>query len=190
MKKIGIAFCGSFCTTNKVIEQCIHLKNSGYDLTPIFSENVNLTDTRFGSSDDIKRKIIDVCGNQPITNIVMAERIGPDSLFDVLVLAPCTGNTLAKLACGITDNTVTMATKSHLRNLSPVVVALSTNDGLSASAQNIAKILNRKHYFFVPFAQDDHVKKPNSLVCDLNLLDKTIENALCSKQIQPIICSF
>lgn len=189
MKKIGIAFCGSFCTTNAVIEQCIHLKKLGYEITPIFSEHVNFIDTRFGNSDDIKSKIIDICEHEPITNIVMAERIGPENLFDVLVLAPCTGNTLAKLACGITDNTVTMATKSHLRNLSPVVIALSTNDGLSASAQNIATILNRKNYFFVPFTQDDPIKKPNSLVCDLKLLDKTIENALSSKQIQPIIFS-
>lgn len=190
MKKIGIAFCGSFCTTNAVTEQCIHLKKLGYDVTPIFSEHVNFIDTRFGESKEITEKIISICENQPITDITTAERIGPERLFDVLVLAPCTGNTLAKLACGITDNTVTMATKSHLRNLSPVVIALSTNDGLSGSAKNIATILNRKNYFFVPFTQDDPINKPNSLVCDLKLLDKTIENALSGKQIQPIICSF
>lgn len=187
MKKMGIAFCGSFCTTDKVIELCEKFLDDGYDITPIFSEHIQNIDTRFGKSNEIIEKIIKMCNNTPIKDIVSAERIGPDSMFDILVLAPCTGNTLAKLALGITDNTVTMATKSHLRNQKPVVVALATNDGLSASAYNFATLLNRKHYYFVPLGQDDPLKKPNSLVANMDLLPKTVEKALNNEQIQPIL---
>lgn len=185
--KIGVAFCGSFCTTQKIIKKCEQLVEKGYDVTPIYSEHVNNFDTRFGSKKDIHKMIEDTCKNSAITDIVTAEHIGPYEMFDVLVLAPCTGNTLAKLACGITDNTVTMATKSHLRNQKPVVIALATNDGLSASLQNIATLLNRKHYYFVPLGQDDPEKKPNSLVCNIDLIEDTIKNALEHKQIQPFL---
>ncbi len=187
MIKLGIAFCGSFCTTRKAIEICKKLLNLGYELTPIFSENVQNTDTRFGKSEEIIEEILKICGKSAIKTIVSAETVGPNHLFDALLIAPCTGNTLAKLANGITDNTVTMATKSHLRNEKPVVIALATNDGLSANAHSIATLLNRKHYFFVPLGQDAPFDKPNSLVCDMEQVPQTIEHALMGKQIQPIL---
>lgn len=187
MKKIGIAFCGSFCTTDTVIGICKKLVDADYQVTPILSENLKNIDTRFGESDDKVEKIAQICKNQPITSIVSAERIGPDDMFDAMIIAPCTGNTLAKLAQGITDNTVTMSAKSHLRNEKPLIIALATNDGLSASAGNLATLLNRKNYYFVPLGQDNPYEKPNSLVADMDLIPKTIEKALNHKQIQPIL---
>ncbi|MFI3114764.1 MAG: dipicolinate synthase subunit B [Clostridia bacterium] len=188
--KIGIAFCGSFCTTSEVIEICEKLILDGYQITPILSEHVNSIDTRFGKSDDIVKKITQICKNKPILDIVSAERIGPEKMFDALVIAPCTGNTLAKLAQGITDNTVTMSAKSHLRNERPLIIALASNDALSAGAVNLGTLLNRKHYYFVPLGQDNPFEKPNSLVCDMNLISKTIEQAVLKKQIQPILSTF
>lgn len=185
--KLGIAFCGSFCTTDKVIEVCEKLLEQGFEITPILSEHVQSIDTRFGKSSEIVEKIAKICKNNPITSIVSAERIGPERMFDALVVAPCTGNTLAKLANGITDNTVTMAVKSHLRNQKPTIIALATNDGLSASAGNLATLLNRKNYYFVPFGQDNSIDKPNSLVADMEILPKTIEMAIKNEQIQPIL---
>lgn len=185
--KIGIAFCGSFCTTNEVIEVCENLVSSGYELTPIFSKHVETIDTRFGKSGEIVGKIAKICQNEPITDIVSAERIGPDRMFDALVIAPCTGNTLAKLAQGITDNTVTMSAKSHLRNERPLIIALASNDALSAGAVNLGILLNRKNYYFVPLGQDNAYEKPNSLVADMKLIEKTITQAMQSKQIQPIL---
>lgn len=187
MIKLGIAFCGSFCTTNSAIEMCKLLVSRGYDLTPIFSEHSQEIDTRFGSSEEIMDKICKICKKIPVIDIVGAERIGPENMFDALVVVPCTGNTLAKLANAITDNTVTMSVKSHLRNEKPVVISLATNDGLSASAGNLATLLNRKHYYFVPFGQDNSTEKPNSLVADIDLLPETLAKALENKQIQPIL---
>lgn len=188
--KIGICFCGSFCTTANVITEIEKLLDKGYDITPIFSEHVNSIDTRFGEHLEITEKIENLCGKKAITEIAVAERIGPLKMFDVLLLAPCTGNTLSKLACGMSDNCVTLAVKSHLRNEKPVVVALATNDGLSGNLQNIATILNRKHYFFVPFGQDDAIKKTNSLVCHFELIEDTIKEALNATQIQPLLKNF
>lgn len=187
MIKIGMAFCGSFCTTEKATNVCKHLVENGYDVTPIFSEHVQTIDTRFGKCKEITDNIINICQNKPVLDIATAERIGPLKMFDILLLAPCTGNTLSKLALGITDNTVTMSTKSHLRNKLPVVVALATNDGLSGSANSLATLLNRKDYYFVPFGQDAPAEKPNSLVCDMNLIEDTILYALQGAQIQPIL---
>ncbi|MFI3226244.1 MAG: dipicolinate synthase subunit B [Clostridia bacterium] len=187
MIKLGIAFTGSFCTTDKVIEVCERLLEQNFDITPIFSEHVQTTDTRFGKANEKVAKINEMCKKCGINTIVSAERIGPEQLFDALVIAPCTGNTLAKLANGITDNTVTMAVKSHLRNEKPLIVALATNDGLSGSAQNIAMMLNRKHCYFVPFGQDNPHEKPNSLVANMDFLPETIQKALKNKQIQPIL---
>ena len=187
MKKLGIAFCGSFCTTSKAIELLKDLKQKGYDITPIFSEHVREISTRFGDCDAIFETICEICQNEPITTIVEAEPIGPLKMFDALIVAPCTGNTLAKLTYGITDNTVTMACKSHLRNTRPLIIAIATNDGLSANASNIGNLLNRKNYYFVPFGQDDPKKKPNSLVCDMNLVEKTLKKSLKGCQIQPML---
>lgn len=187
MKKIGIAFCGSFCTTDKVIEICESLVELGFDLTPILSEHVQTIDTRFGKADEKVAKIAEICKKSAITTIASAERIGPENMFDALVIAPCTGNTLAKLALGITDNTVTMAAKSHLRNQKPLILALATNDGLSGSAMNLATMLNRKNCYFVPLGQDNPYEKPNSLIANMDLLPKTIEKALKNEQIQPIL---
>lgn len=185
--KLGIAFCGSFCTTRKAIDICKKLKSQGFDITPIFSEHVQSIDTRFGDFKDITSEIEQICEKKAILNIVSAERIGPDKMFDALIIAPCTGNTLAKLAQGITDNVVTMSAKSHLRNSKPLIIALATNDGLSASAGNIATLLNRKNYYFVPLGQDDYINKPNSLVCDIEKIPETTKLALENIQIQPIL---
>lgn len=187
MKNLGIVLCGSFCTTAKAIDLIKDLKSKNYNITPIFSEHTQELDTRFGKSSDIFKEICSICENKPILNIVDAEPIGPSKMFDALIIAPCTGNTIAKLAHGITDNTATMSVKSHLRNLRPVIIALSTNDGLSASAINISTLLNRKNYYFVPFNQDDPYNKPNSLVSNLDLVEKTMLEALNGTQIQPII---
>lgn len=187
MNKLGIVFCGSFCTTSKAIDLIKSLKQKNYDITPIFSEHSRQISTRFGNADDIFESIINVCENLPITTIVEAEPIGPTKMFDALIVAPCTGNTIAKLAHGITDNTATMAVKSHLRNMRPVIIAMATNDGLSANASNIGDLLNRKNYYFVPFKQDDPKNKPNSLVCDMELVEDTMLFALKGKQIQPLL---
>lgn len=187
MIKLGVAFCGSFCTTQTVINELEILVTKGFDITPILSEHVDTISTRFGEHDKIRERIESICGKECITDIPTAERIGPDKMFDVLLLAPCTGNTLAKLAHGFSDNTVTLATKSHLRNERPVIVALATNDGLSGNLQNIATILNRKHFYFVPFGQDDAIKKTNSLVCHFEMIEDTIKEAMFGKQIQPLL---
>ena len=189
MKKItvGFAMCGSFCTFSKALDTLAHLRGLGYDILPIMSENAHSTDTRFGAAKEITKKVEDICGKQIISTIKDAEPIGPKALCDVLLIAPCTGNTLAKMAAGITDTSVTMAAKSHLRVLRPVVIALSSNDALGANAKNIGQMLNRKNIYFVPFMQDDHVKKPNSLAADFTLIPQAIEAALDGRQIQPVI---
>lgn len=187
MIKVGVCVCGSFCTIAEVTNQIKSLVEKGYDVTPIFSRHVREIDTRFGDALDVTLKIEDICGKKAITTIPHAERIGPDEMFDVLVLAPCTGNTLSKLSLGMSDNVVTLAVKSHLRNQRPVVVALATNDGLSANLQNIATILNRKYYYFVPFGQDNAIKKPNSLVCNMDLIEDTLVLAMKNIQIQPLL---
>ena len=164
--KIGFGICGSFCTFHRIIPVMERLAAAGHEITPIMSAAAYFTDTRFGKCEEINRKITEICGKEIIHELKTAEPIGPKKLFDVMAVAPCTGNTLAKLAAGITDTPVTLAVKAHLRNLRPTVIAVSTNDALSGSAQNIGRLLNRKNIFFVPMKQDDPEKKPRSVVAD------------------------
>ncbi|MCL2562533.1 MAG: dipicolinate synthase subunit B [Oscillospiraceae bacterium] len=185
-RKMGLCVCGSFCTFARILRELESLTDS-YDITPILSEASAATDTRFGGAQDFRDTIEQVTGNTAITTIPAAEPIGPGALFDVLVVAPCTGNTLAKLASGVTDTSVTMACKAHLRNERPIVLALSTNDGLSGNGANIGLLLNRRFYYFVPFTQDDPAKKPNSLVADFARIGEAAEAALQGRQLQPVL---
>lgn len=186
-KKIGFAMTGSFCTFSKTIEELKKIVKTGAKVIPIMSYNSYNLDTRFGKASDFINEIESITGEKIIHTIQEAEPIGPKKMTDIMVIAPATGNTIAKLANGIIDGPVTMATKSHLRNNNPVVIAISTNDALSSSAENIGKLLNRKHYYFVPFRQDNPITKPRSLVYDFGYLQKTIEYALKNEQIEPII---
>jgi len=182
----GFAMCGSFCTFSKVIDEMRHMAEAGYNLLPIMSQNAFTTDTRFGKASDFNWEVEDICGNKIIKSIVDAEPIGPKKMVDLMIVAPCTGNTMAKLANGITDTSVTMAVKSNLRTGRPVLLAIATNDALAASAQNIGKLLNNKNIYFVPMKQDDPVKKPSSVVADFNLILPAALAALEGKQMQPI----
>lgn len=186
-KKVGVIMTGSFCTFSKVIEQIKELVKRGADVIPIMSYNSYTLDTKFGEAKDIIKQIEDITGKKIINTIQGVEPIGPKKLTDIMLIAPCTGNTIAKLANGIVDTPATMAAKSHLRNGNPLVIAISTNDGLSGSAENIGKLLNRSNYYVVPFRQDNPITKPRSLVFDPNYIIKTLEEALDKKQIQPII---
>ena len=183
---VGFALCGSFCTYHKVFPIMEQLSKD-YDLIPIFSHCAYTTSSRFGTAQEHIRRASEICGKAPICSIEEAEPIGPKKLLDALIIAPCTGNTLAKLAHGIADGPVTMAAKSHLRNGRPVLVAVSTNDALSAAAENIGRLLARKHYYFVPFGQDDPEKKPTSMVADFNKIQQTLQLAMQGYQIQPLI---
>ena len=185
-KRLGLALCGSYCTYEKLFQAAEKLAET-YDLIPIMSENAAETDTRFGTATEHIKRLMLLSGHKVVTTIAEAEPLGPASPLDALLIAPCTGNTLAKLSHGITDTAVTMAAKAHLRNGRPVIIALSTNDGLSGSAENIARLLNRKHVYFVPFRQDDPVKKPRSLQADFSLLEETVRAALQGRQLQPIL---
>ena len=186
-KRIGFAMCGSYCTYEQVFAEAEKLSER-YELVPIMSDTAAATDTRFGAADDHVRRLIRLTGKRVVTTVAEAEPLGPATPMEALIIAPCTGNTLAKLANGITDSAVTMAAKAHLRNGRPLVIAFSTNDGLSGSAENIAKLLNRKNVYFVPFRQDDPAKKPRSLQADFTLIDDTLKDALCGIQLQPILC--
>ena len=183
---IGFAVTGSFCTYTQVFPM-MELLSRDYDITPIFSHSANTIDSRFGSAKEHLDAAAEICGRPALCSIEAVEPIGPKKLFDALIIAPCTGNTLAKLAHSIADTPVTMAAKSHLRNGRPVIVAVSTNDGLAGAAENIGRLLARKHYYFVPFGQDDAVKKPTSLVADFTKIPQALEFALEGKQIQPIL---
>ena len=185
--KAGFALTGSFCTLGKIILELEKMVAEGAEVLPIISESVDKFDTRFGSADDWKTKIEGITGNKLIKTIVEAEPIGPKSLLDVLVVAPCTGNTLGKLANGITDTSVTMACKAHLRNGKPLVIAISTNDGLGTNAKNIGLLLNFKNVYFVPFGQDDPVKKCSSLMAENGMIIPAIIEALKGRQIQPVL---
>lgn len=171
---IGYCFTGSFCTFSKSIDALSELVSQGYAVTPIMSENAYSTDTRFGTAVDFQNKIKKITGKDIIHTIAQAEPVGPKKMFDVLVVAPCTGNTIAKLAHGITDTAVTMAVKSHIRNSRPVVIGISTNDALGASAKNIGALHNYKNYYFVPYTMDDCVNKPKSMVCDFTKIPQTV----------------
>ncbi len=185
---IGFAMCGSFCTISKALEQMKKLRELGYNILPIMSGNLYNTDTRFGRAEDIRRAAEEISGNKVLSTIKECEPIGPHGMTDLMLVAPCTGNTAAKLSAGITDTPVTMAVKSHLRQKKPVLLAIATNDALAAAAQNIGRLLNTRHYYFVPFSQDDPVKKPNSLVADFSLIPEAVQSALEGRQLQPIIC--
>ncbi len=185
---IGFALTGSYCTFQRVIPQVQTLVDTGYRVIPIFSENAATTDTRFGKALEHIHTMETITRETAICSIPEAEPIGPKKQLDLLLIAPCTGNTIAKLATGIADGTVTLAAKSHLRNGRPIVVAVSTNDGLGANAKNIGILLARKHIYLVPFGQDDCIQKENSLVADFSKIPKTVEAALQGKQIQPLLC--
>lgn len=185
---VGFALCGSFCTFKKVIPQMKKLVDEGYKVIPVMSPTAYSTDTRFGKAEDFNKEIEEMCNEKIIYTISGAEPIGPKELLDVLVIAPCTGNTLGKLSNGISDTSVTLATKAHLRNQRPVIIAVSTNDALGTSARNIGTLMNSKHIYFVPMRQDDHINKPNSIVADFNYIPDTVKEVLATnKQPQPIL---
>ena len=184
--RIGLALTGSYCTYDKAIAALQALAEK-YDVTAIMSETAYETDSRFGAAADFVDRLEGITGKPIIHSIAAAEPVGPKDYFDVLAVAPCTGNTLAKLAAGITDTAVTMAVKSHLRSGKPVVIAFGSNDGLSASAKNLGELLNRKHYYFVPLYQDAPEAKPRSLAADYGLLEDTILAAAEGRQVQPIL---
>lgn len=186
-KNIGFAFTGSFCTFSKTIIELKKLVFLKANVTPIMSFNSYYLDTKFGKAKDFREKIQNITGKEIIHTIPDAEPIGPKKMFDILIVAPCSGNTISKLAYDIIDTPVTMAIKSHLRNEKPVVIAVSTNNGLSGNAENIGKLLNRNHYFFVPFKQDNPITKPRSIVFDPSYIIRTLEYALDEEQIQPIL---
>lgn len=186
-KKIGFVLTGSFCTFSKTIPKMKELIDKGAEVIPIMSFNSYNLDTKFGKAQDFINMIEEITGKKIIHTIQDAEPIGPKRLTDVMVVAPCSGNTMAKLACDIIDTPATMAVKSHLRNNLPVVIAPSTNNGLSGNAKNIGILLNRKHYYFVPFRQDNPITKPRSIVFDSEYIVKTIESALEYEQIEPIL---
>lgn len=190
MEKLKLGFCitGSFCTFDSVIEQ-MKLLSEQYTIVPIMSYHAYSLDTRFGTAEDYIHKIESICNRRVIATIPEAEPIGPKKMTDLMLVAPCTGNTLAKLSMSITDTPATMAVKSHLRNAQPVIIAVSTNDALSGSAKNIGTLMNLKHYYFVPYRQDNYKGKPTSMVADFSLIPDTIEEAAIGKQIQPFILS-
>lgn len=186
-RKIGFAVCGSFCTFSKVMPQLEALAGTGADVYPIMSEIAYSTDTRFGKACDFVKYIECVTGHKIINTVQGAEPIGPKGYLDALVIAPCTGNTISKIANGITDSAVSMAAKANLRNRRPLIIAVSTNDALGANAKNIGILLNCQNVFFVPFGQDDCIKKPDSLVADMTKIIPTVELALEGVQLQPLI---
>lgn len=185
--KLGFALCGSFCTFSKVIPYIRELKKSGIDVIPIMSFNAYSTDTRFGTAEGFISEIEEICGNKIIHTLTDAEPIGPKKLIDALVIAPCTGNTLAKLSLGIADTPVTLAAKSTLRNANPVIIAVSTNDALSNAAKNIGSLMNYKNVYFVPYSQDDSKNKPTSIVADFSKVADTLYEAMVGRQLQPML---
>ena len=186
-ERVGFALCGSFCTHQAVLKELEHVCEEYETVLPIVSPVSQVTDTRFGKAEDFVAKVEELTGHKAIRTVAEAEPIGPKGLLDILVIAPCTGNTIGKLAAGITDTPVTMAAKAHLRNERPVVIAVASNDGLSAAAKNIGELLVRKNLFFVPFGQDDPEKKPCSLMADFSRISETVLWALNGKQLQPIL---
>ncbi len=185
--KIGFALTGSFCTFTRILDVMRGLNDAGADIYPIFSKNVSEMDNRFWKSREFIAKVQEITGRQGIFTIQEAEPIGPKGYLDVLVIAPCTGNTMAKLAAGITDTPVLMAAKAHLRNEKPLIIAVSTNDALGMNLKNIGLLMNTKNIYFVPFGQDDYIKKPLSLVAHMEEIPATIEAALKRKQLQPVV---
>ena len=186
-KHIGLAITGSFCTFAKIEQEILKLKETGAILHPLISGNVQTMDSRFGDTGEFISRITYITGNDPILRIEDAEPIGPKAYLDILLIAPCTGNTLAKLANGITDTPVLMAAKAHLRNAKPLVISVSTNDALGINFKNIGELFNSKNIYFVPFGQDDPVKKPSSMIARTGLIENTLKEALEGRQIQPVI---
>lgn len=186
-KRVGFALTGSFCTLSKIMGEIEALKNTGADIYPIMSEMVWSTDTRFGTANEFREKLENICGRDIIHDIRGAEPIGPKKLLDALIVAPCTGNTISKIASGTTDTCVAMAAKANLRNKCPLIIGVSTNDGLGANAKNIGLLLNTGNVYFVPFCQDDPKAKPDSLVADMTLVVQTLEAALDGRQLQPVL---
>ena len=184
---VGYALTGSHCTFDEVMPQIQRFVDLGAKVIPIVSQTIMTTDTRFGTSSHWQKQLKDITGNDMISSIVDAEPLGPSKLLDVLVIAPCTGNTTSKLANAMTDGPVLMAAKAQMRNQRPLVLAISTNDGLGLNASNIAKLLIMKHVYFVPFGQDNPVQKPNSLVARMDLIPEACSAALEGKQLQPLI---
>ncbi|MGM9597768.1 MAG: dipicolinate synthase subunit B [Eubacteriales bacterium] len=186
--KVGYALCGSFCTIGKSLEALMHLKekNPEWEVVPVISEHVATIDTRFGNAEDTVSRAEKICGRGAVKSIVDAEPLGPSEPLDLMIICPCTGNTLAKLALGITDTSVTMAAKAHLRCDRPLVIALATNDAMSANFRNIAALISKKCVYFVPMRQDDPVRKPHSLVADFSLLERTVNDALNGKQTRQV----
>ena len=184
---IGFALCGSFCTFTRVIEEIKLLAEKGYNIFPIMSFNAYATDTRFGKAADFSEQIESICKNKIISSLSQAEPIGPKKLLDILIIEPCTGNTLAKLAAGIADTPVTLAAKAHLRNNRPILIAVSTNDALAGAAKNIGLLQNYKNMFFVPYRQDDCENKPASIVADFSKTHEAMLSALENRQLQPVI---
>ena len=187
-KTVGFAVCGSFCTHHRAMEALEAVKARYDHVIPIVSEVVADTDTRFGTAHDLMREMERICDHRVIATQKEAEPIGPKGLLDLLIIAPCTGSTLGKLACGIADTTVTLAAKAHLRNERPIVLAVSTNDGLAGNAASLGALLNRRGYYFVPFGQDSAIKKPRSLVADFPQLPAALAAALQGQQLQPMLC--
>lgn len=185
MKTIGFAMCGSFCTFDKAVAQMKALAGS-YQILPIMSQNAYSTDTRFGKAEDWVAQVEEISGKEVVHTIVQAEPIGPKGMVDLLTVTPCTGNTLSKIASGITDTPVTMAVKSALRIGIPVVLCCATNDAMAASGPNLLRLLNTKNVYLVPLRQDDPVKKPVSLVAEFSMLPRAIEFAMEGKQLQPV----
>lgn len=186
---VGFAMCGSFCTFSKAVPQIELLVKKGFNVYPIMSETAYNTDTRFGTAQSFIDRIKDLTNKEIINSVYLAEPIGPKKLLDILIVAPCTGNTLAKIAHGITDTSVTMAVKAHLRNQRPVLLAVSTNDALGNAAKNIGNLMNFKNIYFVPMGQDDYVNKPSSIVADFESIYIAMLSALDGKQYQPMIIS-
>ena len=183
---IGYAICGSYCTHGYSLRQLEALLFAGYEVIPIVSENVYSTDTRFGKADELIERLEGLCSRDAVHSIVDAEPLGPKIALDAMIICPCTGNTLAQLAAGITDTAVCLAAKAHLRGNRPLVIALASNDALSANLKNIATLLSRKHVYFVPMRQDDPQNKPHSLIADFELLLPTLQSAMKGEQYQKI----
>lgn len=186
-KNVGFALTGSFCTYESAFNEMERLVSEGANIYPIFSERSSTFDTRFGKAEDFLARAEKVSGRAPTTTIVEAEKFGPSNVLDIVVIAPCTGNTLAKLANGITDSPVLMTAKGHLRNNKPVLLAIATNDALGANMKNIGLLMDKKYVYFVPYGQDNYKAKPNSMVSHFDLLLPSIEEALENRQIQPVI---
>ena len=185
--RIGYALCGSFCTLKKMIDQMETLALAGYDIVPIMSVNTYSTDTRFGTAESFRERVENICGRPVLHTLAEVEPFGPKKLLDLLVVAPCTGNTLAKIANGVSDSAVSLAVKAHLRNERPVLIAVSSNDALSGNAKNLGSLMNTRHIYFVPFGQDDAIKKPTSLVAKTEMIPAAVEAALKGEQIQPLL---